>query len=80
MGLLGYILPTRLRDKVYKFVSKRRKSWFGSADECLLYDERFEDRFVDDGVLTGVFRDPFGDPNANASTGCIASRNRHPVF
>ena len=68
MGLLGYILPTRLRDKVYKFVSKRRKSWFGSADECLLYDERFEDRFVDDGVLTGVFRDPFADPNANAAT------------
>lgn len=64
MGLFGYILPTRIRDKVYKYISKRRKSWFGSADECLLYDERFEDRFVDDGVLTGIFRDPFSDPNA----------------
>ncbi len=64
MGLAGYVLPTRIRDKIYKFVSKRRKSWFGSADECMLYDERFDDRFVDDGVLTGVFRDPFADPNA----------------
>eukprot|EP00984_Skeletonema_dohrnii_P032577 scaffold26963_cov155-Skeletonema_dohrnii-CCMP3373.AAC.5 len=68
VGLAGYVLPTRIRDRVYKFVSKRRKSWFGSADECMLYDERFDDRFVDDGVLTGVFRDPFADPNAAAQT------------
>jgi len=68
VGLAGYVLPTRIRDRVYKFVSKRRKSWFGSADECMLYDERFDDRFVDDGVLTGVFRDPFADPNAAQTT------------
>ncbi|KAK1732350.1 thiol-disulfide oxidoreductase DCC family protein [Skeletonema marinoi] len=68
VGLAGYVLPTRIRDRVYKFVSKRRKSWFGSADECMLYDDRFDDRFVDDGVLTGVFRDPFADPNAAQTT------------
>lgn len=64
LALLGYVLPTRVRDRMYKFVSKRRKKWFGSSDECLLWDDRFEDRFVDDGVLTGVFRDPFADPHA----------------
>lgn len=62
--LLGYVLPTRARDGMYKFVSKRRKKWFGKSDECLLWDDRFEDRFIDDGVLTGVYRDPFADPHA----------------
>ena len=64
LALIGYVLPTRARDRVYQFVSKRRKSWFGSSDECLLWDDRFEDRFVDDGVLTGSYRDPFANPHA----------------
>jgi len=64
LALLGYVLPTRVRDGVYQYISKRRKKWFGSSDECLLWDERFEDRFVDDGVLTGLYRDPFADPHA----------------
>lgn len=68
LALLGYILPTRVRDGAYRFISKRRKKWFGSSDECLLWDERFEDRFVDDGVLTGVYRDPFADPHAEVAT------------
>jgi len=64
LALLGYVLPTSVRDRAYEFVSKRRKKWFGSSDECLLWDDRFEDRFIDDGVLTGTYRDPFADPNA----------------
>eukprot|EP00970_Alexandrium_tamarense_P016873 scaffold7722_cov228-Alexandrium_tamarense.AAC.3 len=63
LSLLGCTLPTKLRDGVYKIISKRRKKWFGSSDECLIWDEKFETRFVDDGVLTGVFRDPFADPS-----------------
>eukprot|EP00581_Thalassiosira_minuscula_P013125 CAMPEP_0183729304 /NCGR_PEP_ID=MMETSP0737-20130205/30013_1 /TAXON_ID=385413 /ORGANISM="Thalassiosira miniscula, Strain CCMP1093" /LENGTH=385 /DNA_ID=CAMNT_0025961455 /DNA_START=10 /DNA_END=1168 /DNA_ORIENTATION=- len=64
LALLAYVVPTRVRDRVYQFVSKRRKKWFGSSDECLLWDDRFDDRFVDDGVLTGTYRDPFADPHA----------------
>jgi len=64
LALVGYVLPNRLRDKIYVFVSKRRGKWFGNADECMLWDERFETRFVDDGILTGALRDPFADPNA----------------
>jgi len=64
LALLGYVLPTRLRDRVYKVISKRRKKWFGASDECLLWDDNFEDRFVDDGVLTGIYRDPFANPHA----------------
>ncbi|EJK74059.1 hypothetical protein THAOC_04290 [Thalassiosira oceanica] len=62
--MAAYVVPVRLRDRVYHFVSKRRKRWFGSADECMLWDDRFESRFVDDGVLTGVYRDPWADPKA----------------
>jgi predicted DCC family thiol-disulfide oxidoreductase YuxK len=64
LALIGYVLPTRVRDGAYQFISKRRKKWFGSSDECLLWDDRFEDRFVDDGVLTGSYRDPFANPHA----------------
>ncbi|KAL3792916.1 hypothetical protein ACHAW5_006823 [Stephanodiscus triporus] len=64
LALIGYVLPTRVRDGAYQFISKRRKKWFGSSDECLLWDERFENRFVDDGVLTGSYRDPFANPHA----------------
>ena len=66
LALMSYVVPTRVRDVVYGFVSKRRKKWFGASDECLLWDDRFEERFVDDGVLTGVYRDPFADPKAKA--------------
>ncbi len=63
LALLGYVLPTRVRDGLYQIISKRRKKWFGSSNECLLWDERFETRFVDDGVLTGTYRDPFANPH-----------------
>lgn len=63
LALLGYILPTKVRDGLYQIISKRRKKWFGSSDECLLWDDRFETRFVDDGVLTGIYRDPFANPH-----------------
>jgi len=63
LALLGYVLPTRLRDRVYKIITKRRKKWFGTSDECLLWDDNFEDRFVDDGVITGIYRDPFANPH-----------------
>ena len=64
LTLLAYVLPTRLRDGAYGIISKRRKKWFGTSNECLLWDDNFEQRFVDDGVLTGTFRDPFANPQA----------------
>lgn len=68
LSLIGYVLPTRIRDRVYRIVSNRRMAWFGASDECLLWDDRFDDRFVDDGVLTGSYRVPFSDPHAEAAT------------
>jgi hypothetical protein len=65
LSFLAYAVPTKLQDRVYNFFSRRRRKWFGSASECLLFDNRFDERFVDDGVLTGNYCDPFYDPNAD---------------
>ncbi|KAL3810071.1 hypothetical protein ACHAXA_011804 [Cyclostephanos tholiformis] len=66
MSLVGYVLPTRICDYwIYRIVSNRRRAWFSTSEECLLWDDQFEDRFVDDGVLTERYRDPHADPHAN---------------
>ena len=44
-------MPAPLRDPVYGFVSKRRKRWFGAADQCRLWDDNWETRFVSDDRL-----------------------------
>ena len=80
LGLAAYVVPTRVRDKLYRYVSKRRRRWFGSSssavEECWLYhDDGLEGRFVDDGVLTGVFRNDaalFGS-NPQAGTSCSSN-------
>ncbi|KAL3810312.1 hypothetical protein ACHAXA_002567 [Cyclostephanos tholiformis] len=80
MSLVGYVLPTRIRDWIYRFVSNRRRAWFSTSEECLLWDDRFEDRFVDDGVLTGRYRDPHADPHADivVPTGVDLFRGENP--
>jgi len=64
LALLASLIPSFLRDPLYKLLSKYRKRLFGESAECRLWDENYDMRFVDDGVLTGVYRDPFADPNA----------------
>jgi predicted DCC family thiol-disulfide oxidoreductase YuxK len=68
LSLVGYVVPTRVRDWAYRMISNRRMAWFGASDVCLLWDDRFDDRFVDDGVLTGTYRVPFADPHAEVVT------------
>jgi hypothetical protein len=70
LALIGYVLPTRARDRVYQFVSKRRQSCFGSSDECLLWDDRFEDRFVDDVAQRGLDKMLFFLQRDSHSAGC----------
>lgn len=42
------IIPTPLRDAVYDYVAKRRYSWFGKTDDCLVLKEKeLLERFVD---------------------------------
>lgn len=65
LALFASLIPSFIRDPLYKLLSRHRKRFFGESAECRLWDENYDMRFVDDGVLTGVFRDPFADPNAD---------------
>jgi len=65
LALLASLIPSFIRDPLYKLLSRHRKRFFGESAECRLWDENYDLRFVDDGVLTGVWRDPFADPNAD---------------
>uniref|UniRef100_A0A7S2PGA6 DUF393 domain-containing protein n=1 Tax=Skeletonema marinoi TaxID=267567 RepID=A0A7S2PGA6_9STRA len=65
LALLASLIPSFIRDPVYKLLSRHRKRLFGESAECRLWDENYDMRFVDDGELTGVYRDPFADPNAD---------------
>jgi len=65
LALLASLIPSFVRDPLYKLLSRHRKRLFGESAECRLWDENYDMRFVDDGELTGVYRDPFADPNAD---------------
>jgi predicted DCC family thiol-disulfide oxidoreductase YuxK len=40
------ILPTWLRDGIYKFVARNRYKWFGKRNECLLPTPENKARFI----------------------------------
>ena len=44
---LGKILPTPIRDALYKVVATNRYRFFGKYDVCLMPEERFEHKFLD---------------------------------
>ncbi|KAL9183158.1 hypothetical protein ACHAXT_004945 [Thalassiosira profunda] len=66
LALLASIIPSFIRDPIYKFLSKFRKRLFGEAPECRLWDDNWDTRFVDDALFGGRSGevDPFADPNA----------------
>lgn len=90
--LAGIILPPFLRDVVYKLLSKNRKRFFGSSNECRLWDENWDTRFVDNAVIMGkqqlsssmvVENNPFADPNAvirNKDNGTNHNNNTRSNF
>lgn len=48
LALISYIVPNRLRDRIYDSVTKRKR-WFGTSTSIDIQD----DRFVKDASLTG---------------------------
>ena len=42
---------TKDRRRRYGVLSRRRKAWFGDADQCRLWDDNWDLRFVDDAVV-----------------------------
>lgn len=41
------IIPRVLRDKVYDFVARNRKSWFKNSSHCVLLEKEQKQRFLD---------------------------------
>ncbi|KAL7527558.1 hypothetical protein ACHAXR_002010 [Thalassiosira sp. AJA248-18] len=66
LALMASIIPSIIRDPLYKLLSKFRKRLFGEAPECRLWDDNWDTRFVDDAMFGGRSGeiDPFADPNA----------------
>lgn len=51
------IIPAPLRDPIYDYVAKRRYSWFGKEDECIVLQEKeMLERFIDAEELLNKYR------------------------
>jgi len=66
LALLASIIPSFIRDPLYKILSKYRKKLFGEAEGCRLWDDNWDTRFVNDYLFGGKNGeiDPFADPSA----------------
>ena len=67
LALLASIIPSFIRDPLYKLMSKYRKKLFGESPDCRLWDDNWDTRFVNDSIFGGQSEegdDPFADPNA----------------
>jgi len=42
-----YLVPTFLRNKIYKWIARNRKKWFGQTDSCFLMNSQWKDRMVE---------------------------------
>jgi len=66
VALLASLVPSLIRDPIYKLLSRYRKRLFGESEGCRLWDDNWDTRFVDDAKFGGRSGeiDPFADPNA----------------
>ena len=46
LGILGKLLPRRVRDAIYARIAARRMLWFGPADRCAFVNESERARFL----------------------------------
>lgn len=44
--VIGRFFPRILRDEIYTFVARRRYSWFGRRENCVVVPECERDRFI----------------------------------
>jgi predicted DCC family thiol-disulfide oxidoreductase YuxK len=46
LGVFKFI-PRFIRDAVYNFIARRRYSWYGKRDSCMIPDEGLRGRFIE---------------------------------
>ena len=47
LSAIGYIIPKKLRDKLYDYIATNRYKWFGKRESCMLPTTDLEQRFID---------------------------------
>jgi predicted DCC family thiol-disulfide oxidoreductase YuxK len=45
--LVFRIVPTSIRDYIYRVIGKNRYKWFGRTASCNLYESKYKGRFLD---------------------------------
>ena len=50
VGAVAALIPSSLRDRLYRRIANDRYDWFGKRDACFSPDEELRARFIDDGV------------------------------
>ena len=46
LSKLGFVIPKKIRDNIYKFIGERRYSWFGKKEECPLPSPELRKQFL----------------------------------
>ena len=46
VAAVGWVLPRRLRDALYRFVARHRYQWFGRQESCMLPSVALQKRFL----------------------------------
>jgi predicted DCC family thiol-disulfide oxidoreductase YuxK len=47
LAIVGRLLPSGFRDRLYDVVAANRYDWFGRKDQCMVPEEDVSDRFLD---------------------------------
>lgn len=76
LSLAATCVPSLVRDPVYGFLSRRRKSWFGEADQCRLWDDNWDTRFVPDDVLANPPADAAAPPAYAAGDAVVVASSK----
>ncbi|PHR74651.1 MAG: thiol-disulfide oxidoreductase [Lutibacter sp.] len=46
VGIIFYIIPKFIRDKIYDFVAKNRYKWYGKRENCMIPNKKIKSRFL----------------------------------
>ncbi|MHC5325646.1 thiol-disulfide oxidoreductase DCC family protein, partial [Priestia megaterium] len=44
--VLFWVIPEKIRDKVYRFIAKNRYRFFGKKESCLVPSKEIQNRFI----------------------------------
>ncbi|WP_261764054.1 thiol-disulfide oxidoreductase DCC family protein [Priestia megaterium] len=51
--ILFWIIPKKIRDRVYRFIAKNRYRFFGKKESCLVPSKEIQNRFIKTKIESG---------------------------